>query len=51
MWTIRRAPMAEPTGVLLDEPSTGLAPRRVEEIVAIVAQLNREAGVTSLLAE
>ena len=51
MCAIARALMARPTVVLLDEPSMGLAPPLVDEIFAIVARLNRAAGVTFLLAE
>jgi branched-chain amino acid transport system ATP-binding protein len=51
MCAIGRALMARPKMILLDEPSMGLAPQLVEEIFAIVARLNREAGVTLLLAE
>jgi len=51
MCAIGRALMARPTVVLLDEPSLGLAPQLVEEIFAIVARLNRAAGVSFLLAE
>ncbi|MEM9441529.1 MAG: ABC transporter ATP-binding protein [Pseudomonadota bacterium] len=51
MCAIGRALMAKPTVILLDEPSMGLAPQLVEEIFEIVAQLNREEGVTLLLAE
>jgi branched-chain amino acid transport system ATP-binding protein len=51
MTAIGRALMARPKMILLDEPSMGLAPQLVEEIFEIVARLNREAGVTFLLAE
>jgi branched-chain amino acid transport system ATP-binding protein len=51
MTSIGRALMARPKVILLDEPSMGLAPQLVEEIFAIVARLNAEAGVTFLLAE
>jgi branched-chain amino acid transport system ATP-binding protein len=51
MCAIGRALMARPRIVLLDEPSMGLAPQLVEEIFEIVARLNREEGVTFLLAE
>lgn len=51
MCAIGRALMARPRVILLDEPSMGLAPQLVEEIFEIVARLNREAGVTFLLAE
>jgi branched-chain amino acid transport system ATP-binding protein len=43
--------MARPTLVLLDEPSMGLAPLIVEEIFSIIRTLNREQGVSFLLAE
>ena len=37
--------------ILLDEPSMGLAPQVVEEIFAIVQDLNRKERVSFLLAE
>jgi branched-chain amino acid transport system ATP-binding protein len=51
MCAIGRALMAKPSMILLDEPSMGLAPQLTEEIFEIVSRLNREAGVTLLLAE
>ena len=46
-----RALMANPSVVLLDEPSMGLAPQIVEEVFEIVKDLNQKEGVTFLLAE
>ena len=51
MVAIGRALMSRPKMILLDEPSMGLAPQLVEEIFEIVEKLNREEGVTFLLAE
>ena len=51
MTAIGRALMSRPKMVLLDEPSMGLAPQLVEEIFEIVKQLNRNEGVSFLLAE
>jgi branched-chain amino acid transport system ATP-binding protein len=51
MLAIGRALMASPKMMLLDEPSMGLAPQLVAEIFEIVATLNREEGVSILLAE
>jgi branched-chain amino acid transport system ATP-binding protein len=51
MCAIGRAMMSHPTMVLLDEPSMGLAPQVVQEIFDIVGNLNREQGVSFLLAE
>jgi branched-chain amino acid transport system ATP-binding protein len=48
---IGRALMAHPSMILLDEPSMGLAPQIVEEIFAIVIDLNRKERVSFLLAE
>ncbi len=51
MTALGRALMARPKLILLDEPSMGLAPQLVQEIFEIVARLNRDEGVSFLLAE
>lgn len=51
MCAIGRAMMAKPSMILLDEPSMGLAPQLVEEIFEIVNKLNKNEGVSFLLAE
>jgi len=51
MTAIGRALMANPKMILLDEPSMGLAPQLVEEIFEIVHKLNKDEGVSFLLAE
>jgi len=51
MVAIGRALMSRPKMILLDEPSMGLAPQLVEEIFENVARLNKDEGVTFLLAE
>jgi branched-chain amino acid transport system ATP-binding protein len=51
MCAIGRALMANPSIVLLDEPSMGLAPQIVEEVFEIVKDLNTRERVTFLLAE
>ena len=50
MLAIGRAMMAKPELLMLDEPSLGLAPRIVKEILHIVSEL-RTAGVSVLLVE
>ena len=50
MIAMGRALMSRPKLILLDEPSMGLAPQLVEEIFAIVKNLNKE-GVSFLIAE
>jgi branched-chain amino acid transport system ATP-binding protein len=50
MLAIGRALMAGPTLLLLDEPSMGLAPRIVEQILENIRAIN-ETGVTVLLVE
>jgi branched-chain amino acid transport system ATP-binding protein len=51
MTAVGRALMAQPSTILLDEPSMGLAPQIVEEIFEIVGGLNKKEGVSFLLAE
>jgi branched-chain amino acid transport system ATP-binding protein len=50
MLAVGRALMAEPKLLLLDEPSLGLAPRVVEEILEKLGALNRE-GLAVMLVE
>jgi branched-chain amino acid transport system ATP-binding protein len=50
MLAIGRALMAKPTFIMLDEPSMGLAPLVVKEILATIASL-RDAGCTVLVVE
>lgn len=51
MTAIGRALMANPSMILLDEPSMGLAPQIVLEIFEIVRDLNQREKVSFLLAE
>ena len=51
MVAIGRALMANPSMILLDEPSMGLTPQLVKQIFEIVSQINKKEGVTILLAE
>ena len=50
MLAIGRALMSSPEILLLDEPSIGLAPNLVKEILGLVSQLRQE-GLTVLLVE
>ena len=50
MLAIGRGLMAEPRLLILDEPSLGLSPKLVEEMFAMIQQLNRD-GLTILLVE
>ena len=51
MTAVGRALMSQPSMILLDEPSMGLAPQIVEEIFEIVRDLNTREKVSFLLAE
>ena len=51
MLVMGRAMMAEPTLMLLDEPSLGLAPLLVQEIYEIVQKINQEKKTSILLVE
>jgi branched-chain amino acid transport system ATP-binding protein len=50
MLAIARALMAKPSLLLLDEPSMGLAPKLVDEVLGVIAALKRD-GLTILLVE
>jgi branched-chain amino acid transport system ATP-binding protein len=50
MLAIGRALMARPKLLLLDEPSMGLAPKIVEQILETISSINKS-GVTVLLVE
>jgi branched-chain amino acid transport system ATP-binding protein len=43
--------MGAPRLIMFDEPSLGLAPAVVGEVLRVIERLNREAGLTVLLVE
>jgi branched-chain amino acid transport system ATP-binding protein len=51
MLAIGRGLMTKPAVLILDEPSIGLAPMLVQDILKTVRELNRTAGLTILLIE
>jgi branched-chain amino acid transport system ATP-binding protein len=51
MLAIGRCLMGAPRLVMFDEPSLGLAPAVVAEVLRIIARLNRDDGLTVLLVE
>ncbi len=51
MLSIARALMTNPSFLMLDEPSMGLAPLIVQEIYDTLVSLNRESGLTLLIVE
>jgi len=50
MLAIGRALMSNPTLLILDEPSLGLAPKLVDDLFKVIEQINQE-GVTILISE
>jgi len=51
MLAIGRALMAQPRLLLLDEPLLGLSPKMEDVLIQAVQDINRETGITVLIAE
>jgi len=51
MLAVGRALMLTPDLLLLDEPSLGLAPIMVKELMSTIKQINKEKGTTALVVE
>jgi len=51
MLSIARALMSRPRFLMLDEPSLGIMPRIVDDIMDVLGRLHRDEGLTTLLVE
>jgi branched-chain amino acid transport system ATP-binding protein len=51
MLVIARALVARPRVLLLDEPSLGLAPRVMSQVMDMVLRLSKDSGITTVLVE